>query len=141
MTETMVVNSAVALHQAITQLTAQWSEHKYLEIEVRHRAKQRTWTQSKALHVWCELLATELNNAGYDMTVFPWREGLELPWTKESVKEYLWRPVQQAMTDKKSTTEISTVDPTVIHQALCRTIAERTGVVVPEWPTREGRAA
>ena len=141
MTDTMTINSAVALHQAITQLTAQWSEHKYLEIEVRHKARQRTWTQNKALHVFLGQLADALNDSGYDMTVFPWRDGLELPWTMTSCKEYLWRPVQQAMTDKHSTTEISTVDPTIIHQALCRTIAERTGVVVPEWPTREGRAA
>ena len=138
MSETITINSLTSLAHAIARMDEEWHEHRYIEIEIKRKASQRTLTQNKALHKFCALLAEALNQAGYDMTVFPWREGLELPWSCASVKEYLWRPVQQAMTDKRSTTELTTVDPTAIHQALCRTIAERTGVEVPPWPSREG---
>ena len=139
--DTIVVNSLTAFGEALRRLEAEWMEHRYVEVEIRRRAKQRSSQQNRSLHLFCTQLAERLNDAGYDLTVFPFREGLELPWTTAAVKEYLWRPVQQAMTDKQSTTELSTVDPTAIHEALCRAIGERTGVEVPPGPSRERDAA
>ena len=98
--------------------------------------EQRTDKQNKALHVYCELLAEELNKAGLDMrTVL--KPEVDIPWTKISVKNFLWRPIQKIMMDKESTTELNTCNPSDIHRVLDRYIAEKFGISVP-WPSLRG---
>lgn len=98
--------------------------------------KQRTLTQNKALHKFCELLADELNAAGLDIkTVL--KPSVDIPWRKESVKEFLWRPIQNAMVQKESTTELNSVEPSEIHAVLMRHLSEKFGIYV-SWPNRFG---
>lgn len=140
MSDTLTINSEIALAQAQRELAEQWRKNKYLEVTISRKAKQRTLTQNKALHLFCQWLADTLNEAGYDMRK-TLREDVEVPWTQASVKEYLWRPIQIAMTDKQSTTEITTVEPTDIHAVLSRHLGQRLGVVCPPWPKRDQEAA
>lgn len=140
MSETLTINSEIALAQAQRQLAELWRENKYVEVDIRRKAKQRTLTQNRALHLFCQWLAETLNDAGYDMRK-TLREDVDVPWTQASVKEYLWRPIQTAMTDKRSTTEITTVEPTDIHAVLSRHLGERLGVTCPPWPKRDQEAA
>lgn len=97
--------------------------------------KQRTLTQNAALHVWCQQCAQTLNDAGLDArkTLKP---EVEISWTPEMVKNLLWRPVQEAMTGKKSTTELNTVDPSEIYEVLNRYFSEKFGIFIP-WPSNE----
>ncbi len=96
-------------------------------------SEPRTSQQNKALHKYCELLAVVLNDAGLDMkTVL--KPEIDIPWTKESVKNHLWRPIQEIMLDKESTTEMDTSDPSDIYLVLDRHLAEKFGVHV-EWPS------
>jgi len=98
--------------------------------------KQRTLKQNKSLHKFCELLADELNAAGLDMkTVL--KPSVDIPWRKESVKEFLWRPIQEAMLQKESTTELNSAEPSDIHAVLMRHLSEKFGVYV-SWPNRFG---
>jgi len=139
-TDTLIINSEIALAQAQRKLAEMWRENKYVEVEFRRKAKQRTLTQNRALHLFCQWLADALNDAGLDMRK-TLRDDVDVPWTQASVKEYLWRPVQTAMTDKKSTTEITTIEPTEIHAVLARHLGERLGVTCPPWPKRDQEAA
>lgn len=136
----MIVDSEIRLAEAHRELDKQWREHKWLDLEFKRKAKQRTLTQNRALHLFCEWLADTLNEAGYDMRK-TLREDVDVPWTQASVKEYLWRPIQIAMTDKQSTTEITTVEPTDIHAVLSRHLGERLGITCPAWPKRDQEAA
>lgn len=140
MTDTITINSEIALAKAQKQLADLWRENKYLEVKVERKAKQRTLTQNRALHLFCQWLAETLNEAGYDMRK-TLREDVDVPWTQASVKEYLWRPIQAAMTEKQSTTEITTAEPTDIHAVLSRHLGERLGLVCPPWPKRDQEAA
>lgn len=140
MTETLTINSEIKLAEAKRQLENLYRENKYVEVEVRRKAKQRTLTQNRALHLFCQWLADTLNEAGYDMRR-TLREDVDVPWTQASVKEYLWRPIQEAMTQKESTTEITTLEPTAIHSVLSRHLAQKLGVQCPEWPKREQEVA
>lgn len=135
MSEELIINSEVRLAEAKRQLEQMWRDHKYVEIDVRHKAKQRTLTQNRCLHLFCRWLADTLNDAGYDMKR-TLRHDADIPWRGDSVKEHLWRPVQEALTSKHSTTELTTVDPTEVHAALCRHLSQRLGVECPPWPTR-----
>lgn len=102
-----------------------------LEFEINKRTDQ----QNKALHLWFSLLATALNDAGYDMkkTI---RQEIDIPWTAYSVKEYLWRPIQKEYLHKQSTTQLNTKNIDAIYDIVNRVIGERTGVYV-EFPNIE----
>lgn len=93
----------------------------------------RTNKQNAALHVYFEDVAEALNNAGLDMEKVLELKTVSIPWSKELVKEALWRPIQEAMIDKESTTEMDTKDPSDIYLVLHRHLAEKLGIDVP-WP-------
>ena len=97
--------------------------------------QQRTVLQNKALHKYFELLATALNDAGWDMKK-TLKQEVDIPWTKEMVKEHLWRPIQEIMLAKHSTTEMNTKDPSEIYAVLDRHLSSKTGVHV-EFPKDE----
>lgn len=92
--------------------------------------KQRTPRQNRALHKFYGMLAVSLNEAGLDMrrTLKP---GVDIPWTAETVKDYLWRPIQSAQLEKDSTTELTTKDIDAIYDTLNRHLGEKLGVHVP----------
>ena len=100
--------------------------------------KQRTGLQNRSLHKFCQMLADVLNDAGYDMKR-TLKHDVEIPWTMENVKNHLWRPIQIALTEKESTTELDTVEPTAIHEVLCRHLGTKLGVTVPPWPCEESQ--
>jgi hypothetical protein len=85
---------------------------------------QRTDRQSRAIHVWCEELARELNNRGLDMkTVL--KPEVDIPWTKDTVKDYLWRPVQRALLQKESTTSLDTAEVSKVYDVLDRHLLQK----------------
>ena len=91
---------------------------------------KRTNQQNKALHKLYELYAEELNLAGLDMKAVLKPE-VDIPWNRDSVKEHLWRPVQEAMLHKKSTTELTTKEIDQVFDVINRHIGEKFGLTVP----------
>ena len=91
--------------------------------------KQRTSKQNRSLHKFCTMLAQVLNEEGLTMTKIL-KEGVEIEWTKESVKKYLWKPLQDIMFDKESTTELNTDQVSKVYKVLNRHMALK-GVHVP----------
>lgn len=89
---------------------------------------QRTNPQNRALHMFFNWLAESLNEAGIEMKVVLKGE-TKIWWTPDSVKEYLWRPVQKAMYGTESTTELEKhVEIENIHESLMRILMERHGI-------------
>lgn len=97
--------------------------------------KKHTDQQRKALHLFCELVAQALNDAGYTVQK-TLRHDIDIPWTKDLVKELIWRPVQRAMTEKNSTTQLDRVEPSQIYEVLNLHLGEKLGIHV-EWPCEE----
>ncbi len=93
--------------------------------------KPRTNQQNKALHLYFEMVAQALNDAGLSQQVVLSKYKVELDWSKERVKENLWRPIQKALTHKTSTTELKKhgdIDP--IYEHVNRFLSQM-GVHVP----------
>jgi len=107
-----------------------------LTLEAVSREEVRTTQQGKAIEVYCRLLADALNAAGYDMKAFPWRQGLDVPWTQSAIKERFWKPTQDAMLGKKSSTQLQPKEVNVIYEAVDAAISDRTGVHV-EFPNKD----
>jgi len=100
--------------------------------------KRRTCQQNKALHKYLGELSEALNDAGWDMKAVL-KPNISIPWTPEMAKEHIWKPVQNIMLDKDSTTELSTTDVDAIYQVISRHMAEKFGVSVP-FPDRFSQA-
>src|SRR3990167_3562171 len=95
---------------------------------------QRTGQQNKGLHLFFTMLSEALNLAGLEMKVVLKAE-TEIWWTPLSVKEYLWRPLQKAMFQKESTTELEKqVEIDKIHEQLMHILGEKHGVEFISFP-------
>jgi GH18 family chitinase len=89
--------------------------------------KKRTLTQNRALHKYFGLLSDELNTLGLDMkTVL--KPEVEIAWSSESVKNYLWRPIQKVMLEVDSTKDLNTKQIDKVFDVLNRHIGEKFGV-------------
>ena len=97
--------------------------------------KTRTNKQNKALHLMYEHLAQKLNESGWDMKK-TLKQEIDIAWTKESVKEYLWRPIMEAMLKKESTKDLTTKDIDQVMDTLTRYLGDRLGIQV-DFPSIE----
>jgi len=92
--------------------------------------KKRTIQQNKALHKYFGLLADTFNQAGLDMKKVLKPE-IDIPWSPESVKEYIWKPIQKAQLQKSSTTELTTKDIDKVFDTINRFLGEKFGITEP----------
>jgi len=102
--------------------------------------KPRTTKQQSALEVWCRATAKFFNDSGFtrEIRCSIFKDGsFECDWTRSSVKDEVWRPVQVALTKKESTTEADTVDYALVYETLVRAFGGK-GITLPPWPTRHG---
>lgn len=97
--------------------------------------KPRTTRQNKALHLFFTMLMQELNDAGLDQRKVL-KPSVDIPWTPHAIKEQLWRPIQESLLGKESTTELETKEMTQVWEVLNRHLGEKFGVHVP-FPSEE----
>lgn len=101
------------------------------EIQVGNRTNR----QNRAAHLCLRQLAEALNDAGFGIP-HPLNSEFQIPYTEESCKELLLRPVMKAMFNKESTSKLETKELSTCFEALLNRIAEVTGVVV-NFPQEE----
>ena len=138
MTDEIKIDSELSLAEHIRDLRKQWHESKYLIVNVR-TGKTRTLTQNRSLHLFLGMLADDLNAAGMDMRRVLKQE-VDIPWTTESCKEFLWKPLQIALLNKASTTEADRQEYTKVHEVLSRHLSQKLGISAPEWPKKKKAA-
>ena len=132
MGESYVVNSAYSLASFKTFVDALVEKSGYVEFTYT-TAQKRTKKQNKALHKFCELIAKSCNLAGYEfvLTSPVLKSPVDVPWTMESVKEHVWRPIQIAhYPDKKSTADLDKTEISEIADVISRYLAESKGILV-----------
>lgn len=91
---------------------------------------KRTDQQNKALHLWFTHVAKALDDEGLSIQEVL-AKALERPWTESSVKELIWRPVQNVMCDKTSTTQLTSTEVTRVYDVLNKHLGQHFGVHVP----------
>lgn len=99
--------------------------------------KARTIPQNRAFHLYCELLAKALAEAGHE----DMRTVIKVPIapTGELVKYNMVHPVMKAMFPQiKSTADLSTVEMMQLYEQMNLFTSERLGVSV-DWPTHENK--
>lgn len=97
--------------------------------------KQRSLKTNNALHLFFKHLADELNAAGLDMRTFL-KPSYRISWSEHSVKEHIWRSVQQHLYGKKSTAELTQDEVRAVYEEINRIMGENWGIHVP-FPSEE----
>ena len=88
----------------------------------------RTIRQNSAIHKYFSLLANELNSR--ELTI-PKVLKVDTYWTDTAIKEQLWRPLQQALLNKKSTTSLKKSEVSKVYDALNSALWHKLQVSVP----------
>ena len=127
--EFWVVNNKHSLQMFTKHIEHLYDTKGYVTLKWR-TGKTRTHKQNNALHVYCRMLSEALNDAGYDMKK-TLKQEVEIPWTTELVKQYLWKPVQEAVTGTDSTSTAGTEDYDKVHQVLSKHLREKFNVYIP----------
>ena len=91
---------------------------------------KRTITQNKALHLLMEQTAQALNESGNDMRKVL-KETVDISWTKESVKHYLFHSIMKAMYQKESTADLTKEELQRVYEVFHRHISEKAEIDLP----------
>lgn len=97
----------------------------------------RTLTQNRAFHLYFTMVAVQLNNSGLYINKLIKEEKYkaDIDWSGNLVKEQLWKPIQNAILDKKSTTQLEKAEVDRVYNTLNRYLSGM-GVSVP-FPNRD----
>jgi hypothetical protein len=120
----------------VEEMRAGYIANQRLTCIIEDEEQYRTSQQNKALHVFCSLLAKALNEVGLDMQK-TLATAASIPWSGDSIKESVWRPVQIAMFKKKSTTSLSSKQVSKVYEVINRHMGENHGVSMP-FPHYDG---
>lgn len=137
MSDERIINCDIELERYIRDLRKDYAEHRYLMAH-HETGKQRTKRQNKALHVFCQLLADLLNESGLDQRKVL-KPAIEIPWDLKAVKEKLWKPIQEAVIHKESTTDANRIEYTSVYNILAHHMATKLGVTIPDWPRKQDK--
>jgi hypothetical protein len=129
-----IINSEVAFDAYIGHLRAQFDKHHYLRITVK-TGKQRTPTQNNCMWKYCTMLADSLNEGGIDFRQ-ALKPGVDVPFNKDLVNEYLWDVFQEAITGHKSSTKPDRSQYSEIYDRVNAFTINRWGISVP-WPSKD----
>ena len=94
--------------------------------EIEEIKKTRSNLQNAALHKYFEIISNQLNEMGitFNYQGITGKE-LELNYTPSLVKEMIWRPIQKALFEKESTTQLTTQEINQIIDILTKFFSER----------------
>ena len=98
--------------------------------------RTRSAFQQAALEVWCRQVAEFFNDQGIDRAVKSpiFKKGeMSAPWSRESIKNEIWRPIQKALTEHESTTKPSPQEYVEIFDFIVKAFGDK-GLTLPAWP-------
>ena len=95
----------------------------------------RTWRQNNTLHLLFRRMAEALNDAGFEIP-HPFKPDLEIPYSEESVKELLYKPIITMYYKVGRSTDLDTEQLSESMTILVDAVNRNTGVYVP-IPTGE----
>lgn len=99
----------------------------------------RTLSQNSALWLYMNMVAVQLNNGGFsfDKLLKEGKYTAEVEWNKDLVMEQLWKPIQMAVTNKKSTTQLDKKEIDRIYENVNKYLTVRVGINHIPFPSIE----
>lgn len=115
------------------------------EVTIKKVKKGRTLPQNRAIHLYCTMMADDLNAAGYDFNQYVDylnTKGMQVSWTPEIFKREVWHRIQAALYKETvidgevSTKNLTTEMVTVVYEHVNNMMASK-GVSHP-FPDKFG---
>lgn len=96
------------------------------KIELKEVKFNRSTQQNRALHLYYTIISNELNELGLEFEYNGVKgTSLSIRYTTEIVKNFIWRPIQLALFNVKSTTKINTKEINEIVEVISKYFAEK----------------
>jgi hypothetical protein len=89
----------------------------------------RTNQQNKAIYAYCNEVAEQLVARGKDMREVL-KPSVEITPTKTLVMDYIWRPIQIILFDKKSTASLLKCEVNAVYEVVSKHLAEKHDIAV-----------
>ena len=90
----------------------------------------RTYRQNRTIHLLFRRMAEALNEAGFEIS-HPFKPDLEIPWSEESVKDLLYRPIITSYFKVDRSSLLDTAQLSESMEILVDAVNRNTGVYVP----------
>lgn len=97
------------------------------------KVAKRTDSQNRSLHLWCDMIASELNK---EKLVIQDVIKINTFWTMERVKDLIFKSVVKSLYNKDSTTKLNKNELDKVIDTITYYLGEK-GIVCPLFPTRE----
>lgn len=98
---------------------------------------KRSNQQNKAIHKYLDLVAHELQNQGQTLQdIVKKVDMIEITPTTETLKSNIWKPIQEAMLGKKSTTELTTAEVNQVYEIISMFLSKNFQIDLP-FPSYE----
>lgn len=111
-------------------LTESYKKDGWVEVQMRSD-NLRSGKQNNSLHAYFQDLADALNDAGILPTHF-FKQGYKIIWTKDMIKENIWKPVQTALFEEQKTSKATKSQMIECYDVINVMIGEKWGIHV-EW--------
>lgn len=105
-----------------------WKEKHEGAFILSLKRPSRTDRQNNALHLFCEWIARALNQKSLYFK-HPFKD-FNLKWNKTMVKEIIWKPIQETMFNKKSTTKLSTKEVSQIAEEIMNNFSAEYAIIL-----------
>lgn len=128
---TLIIDNEIARRHAISLIASSTD----ITVTIERTKRKRTNKQGNSIHLYCDLLATELNDSGWDMRKVLTKRP-DIPWSKDTVKEHIWHKVQDAMGFDESTSKLERRQVSQVYSVVARFISSKFGVYVP-FPSKD----
>jgi len=120
--------------QPILDLVAGLPDGNY---EIIVQKQVRTCTQNRAMHKYFELVAEALNAGGYTKIAVLAFLKKTMPWSKESVKDDIWRNIMIAVGLGDKTSKLKSNEITKVYEYANQFITERLKMESIPFPKKE----
>ncbi len=107
-------------------------------VEMKEKKGTRTLKQNNSIHLYCQMIADVFNELGWTFR-FTGVKGIniEIEYTMILVKETIWRVIQMALFNKKSTKDLTRSEVTKVAEQIERSLALK-GIDLP-FPSIENK--
>ena len=110
--------------------------------EIKPAKTKRTHKQNASLWTWLGMLATALNDAGYDrikvLKALRDTPEVEIPNDKDSLYDEYWMKIQKAMYEQyEGSSELDTTEISKVYEVANRHSVKVFGISIP-WPSLRG---
>jgi len=102
------------------------------EIDIKNM-DTRSLAQNRSLHLYFTMLSNAFNEQGQTV---PKVLKLETKWTPTTVKELLWKPIQQSLVNKKETSKLNKDELNKVYEVLSMALSQKMGIYI-EFPNKE----